>query len=127
MAWNDLGSAAAELVKGVVGTPQRYVPGQGDTRLTGAELAELSKELLGELRTSRGQMAKQIAPEIGGLAMWAAAQAGMASQAAELQKMLADLTKTEFTSTYPISGSNTIYGFAVYDLQAPSHIARAAA
>lgn len=120
MAWNDLGSAAAELVKGVVGTPQRYVPGQGDTRLTGAELAELSKELLGELRTSRGQMAKQIAPEIGGLAMWAAAQAGMASQAAELQKMLADLTKTEFTSTYPISGSNTIYGFAVYDLQAPS-------
>ncbi|HJS95710.1 MAG TPA: hypothetical protein VJ741_15715 [Solirubrobacteraceae bacterium] len=120
MAWNDLGSAAAELIKGVAQTPQRYVPGQGDVRLSAAESAELTKELIAELRTSRASMAKNIAPEIGGIAMWAAAQAGVAQQGAELQKMLADLTKTEFTSTYPISGSNTIYGFAVYDLQAPA-------
>lgn len=120
MAWNDLGSACAELVKGIAQTPQRYIPGQGDTRLSGAELAELSKELLVELKNSRSQMAKQVAPEIGGLAMFVAQSAGMYAQAAELQKMLADLTKTEFTSTYPISGSATIYGFALYDLQAPS-------
>lgn len=118
--WNDLGSAAADLVKGVISTPQRYVPGQGDMRLSPAELAELSKELLTDLRKSRSEMAKAVAPEIGGLAMWAAQTAGMQQQAAELQKMLADLTKTEFTSSYPISGSNTVYGFAVYDLQAPS-------
>jgi len=118
--WNDLGTASAELIKGIVSTPGRYVPGQGDMRLSPAEVAELSKELLTDLRRSRSEMAKSIAPEIGGLAMWAAQQANMQQTAGELQKMLADLTKTEFTSTYPISGSNTVYGFAVYDLQAPS-------
>jgi hypothetical protein len=120
VAWNDLGSAAAELIKGVAQTPQRYIPGQGDMRLGSQEAMELAKDLMVELRQSRSSMAKNVAPEIGGLAMWVAAQAGLNQQAADLQKMLADLTKTEFTSTYPISGSNTVYGFAVYDLQAPS-------
>ena len=120
MAWNDLGSASAELVKGFAQMPQRYVPGVSERPLAPNEIAELSKELLSDLRQSRSQMAKSVAPEIGGIAMFIAAQAGLQQQGLELQKMLADLTKTEFTSTYPISGSNTVYGFAVYDLQAPS-------
>src|SRR6185437_7419078 len=41
-------------------------------------------------------------------------------QLAEMRKTIADLTKTEFTTTYPINNSSTIAGFAVYDLQAPS-------
>ena len=118
--WNDLGSATADLVRGVSAMPYRYVPGRNDVPLTPTELAQLSKELLTDLRKSRSEMAKSIAPEIGGLAMWAAQQAGVTQTGEELRKMLADLTKTEFTGTYPISGSNTVYGFAVYDLQAPS-------
>lgn len=119
MAWNDLGSAAAELIKGVSSMPY-YSPRGDDYRLSPTEVAELSKELVAELRQSRSQMAKQVAPEIGGLAMWASMNAGMQQSVGELQKMLADLTKTEFTSSYPISGSATVYGFALYDLQAPS-------
>jgi len=118
--YTDLGKAAADLLSGVPAMPHRYISGRYDTPLAPTELAELSKELLTELRQSRSSFAKNVAPEVGGIAMWAAAQAGLAQQGADLQKMLADLMKTEVTSTYPISGSNTVYGFAVYDLQAPS-------
>lgn len=38
----------------------------------------------------------------------------------DVQKTVADVTKTEFTGSYPISGSSTGFGFAVYDLQAPA-------
>jgi hypothetical protein len=118
--WADVGAACAELIKGANTMPQFYNPGTGDAPLSRMETLDLAKDLMISLKDSRATQAKSVAPEVGGLAMYVASQAGLAQQAGEIQKMLADITKTEFTSSYPISGSTTVYGFAVYDLQAPS-------
>ncbi len=115
--WRDTTAACAELVKGLA--TMNYLPGVGDQPLSRADITKYAEEALVALKESRSTMAKSIAPEMG-LAQFVAAQAGLQQQGFELQKMLADLTKTEVTSTYPISGSATVYGLAVYDLQAPS-------
>ena len=117
--WRDTPAACAELVKGLA-TMNFDVSSGRDVPLGRADVAKYAAEAYEALRDSRSSMAKSIAPEMGGLAVFIAQQAGLATQAAELQKMLADLTKTEISSTYPISGSSTIYGLAVYDLQAPA-------
>lgn len=117
--WRDTPSAVADLVKGLA--TMNFDPLTGrDTPISRADWARYTAEAYEAAKDSRATMAKGIAPELGGFASFLAAQAGMSQQAFELQKMLADITKTEVTSTYPISGSNTIYGLAVYDLQAPS-------
>ena len=124
--WRDSTAAVADLVKGL--STMNFDPTTGrDAPLTRADVTKYAAEAYEALKASRSSMAKSIAPEMGGLAMFIAQQAGLNQQAAELRKMLADLSKTEISSTYPISGSATIYGLAVYDLQAPSHIARATA
>ena len=44
--WNDLGSATADLVRGVSSMPQRYVSGRSDVPLSPTELADLFQQLL---------------------------------------------------------------------------------
>lgn len=117
--WRDTPAACAELVKGLA-TMNFDVSTGRDVPLGRADVAKYAAEAYEALRDSRSTMAKSIAPEMGGLAVFIAQQAGLNQQAAELQKMLADLSKTEVSATYPISGSSTIYGLAVYDLQAPA-------
>lgn len=66
------------------------------------------------------EIAKALAPELAPLLGAMQAQAGIQTQLNDMRKTLADLTKTEVTGSYPISGSQTNYGFAVYNLDAPS-------
>jgi hypothetical protein len=117
--WRDSTAAVADLVKGLA--TMNFDPATGrDVPLTRADHAKYTAEAYEALKDSRSSMAKSIAPEMGGLAVFIAQQAGLNQQAGELRKMLADLTKTEITATSPISGSSTIYGLSVYDLQVPA-------
>src|SRR5258708_34974403 len=88
------------------------------------EQAELVLDLGNALSKARNtpasEMLKSVAPQFQGLLGGAMQQAALGQQVDDMRKMLADLTKTEVTGTYPISGSQTTFGFAVYSLEAPS-------
>ena len=88
----------------------------GDSRPT----VELVDEVQEAWKAAHADQAKSVAPELSGILGMQNAANSVNGQLAEMRKTIADLTKTEFTSTYPISGSQTTSGFAVYDLQGPS-------
>ena len=97
-----------ELVKGA--------RDMGDARPT----AELVDEAQESWKVAHAEQAKSIAPEMQSIVSMARGSNQVNEQLAEMRKVIGDLTKAEFTLTSPISGSNTVAGFAVYDLQAPS-------
>ncbi|MHB8573554.1 MAG: hypothetical protein ACYDAY_11485 [Candidatus Dormibacteria bacterium] len=109
-----------ELFKAVRGAGDPEANLYPDTRPAAELVAEAEEAWKAARSASTDDISKGVAPQLQGLI---AAQRGnddLRSQLADLQKTVAELTKTEFTGTYPISGSQTGYGFAVYDLEAPS-------
>lgn len=117
--YSDMPSALADLVKGA--RKGHFLEGAEDERpladavddaheawksARGASIADLQKSVMPQLQPMIQAM--------GGSSL------NVGQELLELRKVIADLTKTEFTGSYPISGSQTGFGFAVYDLQAPS-------
>jgi len=88
----------------------------GDVR----PVAELIDDAQVSWKEAHAEQAKTVAPEMQSVVSMARGSDGVQQQLAEMRKVIADLTKTEFTTTYPINNSSIVAGFAVYDLQAPS-------